>query len=194
MRHALAVLAVLALPGCNNDKATEPPRPFAITADAIGHYCGMNVLEHTGPKGQILLKSRRDPVWFSSARDTLAFTMLPDEPKDIAAVFVSDMAKAPSWEEPGPENWVEARKAWFVVGGTARGGMGAEETVPFSDRDAAERFATEKGGHVYAFADVPREAVLTEGGEAPGQSAHSEDGDGGSGHPVAAPNLLGTQP
>ena len=93
--------------------------------------------------------------------------MLPDEPKDILAVYVSDMAKAPSWDEPGIDNWVDARKAWFVVGGSARGGMGAEETVPFSRRADAERFGAEKGGRVVAFGDVPRTEVLAAGGEAP---------------------------
>lgn len=78
----------------------------------MGRYCGMNVLEHPRPKGQIILEPANEAVWFSSARDTLAFTMLPEEPKGIAAIYVSDMAKAPSWEEPGAENWVDARKAF----------------------------------------------------------------------------------
>ena len=47
-----------------------------------------------------------------------------------------------------------------MIGSRARGGMGAEETVPFSDRAAAEKFAAENGGRVVAFADVPREYVL----------------------------------
>ena len=71
----------------------------------------MNVLEHPGPKGQIILASRDEPVWFSSARDAFSFTMLPEEPKDIRAIYVSDMAKAPSWDKPGQTNWVDARQA-----------------------------------------------------------------------------------
>ena len=43
------------------------------------------LVEHPGPKGQAILKGRDEPVWFSSARDAIAFTRLPDEPKDIAA-------------------------------------------------------------------------------------------------------------
>jgi copper chaperone NosL len=168
MRRAFAVIVLgLALAGCNGEKAAETPKPFALTEQAMGHYCGMNVLEHPGPKGQIILQSRIDPVWFSSARDTLAFTMLPEEPKDILAIYVSDVGKAPSWERPGADNWVEARKAWFVVGGSARGGMGVPEAVPFSDRAAAERFAKEKGGTVVAFADVPRDQILAAGLQAP---------------------------
>ena len=158
---AIGLAAVLlALSACSEKKAAEMPKPHALTAEAIGHYCGMNVLEHPGPKGQIILESRIDPVWFSSARDTIAFTRLPEEPKDIQAVYVSDMGKANSWEEPGPENWVDARKAWYVVGSSARSGMGAEETVPFAERAEADSFAASKGGRVLAYADVPTEAVL----------------------------------
>jgi len=128
------VVLVLALAGCNDKKTAETAAPHELTGSAIGNYCGMNVLEHPGPKGQIILASRIQPVWFSSARDTLAFTMLPEEPKDIRAIYVSDMAKAPSWEEPGANNWVDAKQALFVVGSRIKGGMGADEAVPFRPR------------------------------------------------------------
>ena len=160
---ALMVVLVLALAGCNDKKTAEAAAPHELTSSAIGNYCGMNVLEHPGPKGQIILASRIQPVWFSSARDTLAFTMLPEEPKDIRAIYVSDMAKAPSWAEPGANNWVEAKQALFVVGSRIKGGMGADEAVPFSDRAAANSFASENGGRVLAFAEVPRDYVLGAG-------------------------------
>lgn len=151
----------LALAGCNAEKIAEaPPPPQEMTDSAIGHYCGMNVLEHTGPKGQIILASRKDPVWFSSARDAISFTLLPEEPRDIRAIYVSDMAKAPSWDKPGANNWVDARQASFVIGSRMQGGMGGDEAVPFSDKSAAERFVAENGGRVVAFAEVPKDYVL----------------------------------
>jgi copper chaperone NosL len=164
----LAALAgALALAGCNDPKTAEAaPPPQEMTAAAIGRYCGMNVMEHPGPKGQIILASQKEPIWFSSARDALSFTMLPEEPKDIRAIYVSDMAKAPSWDEPGAANWVDARKASFVIDSKMKGGMGAAEAVPFSDEAAAERFAAENGGRVVAFADVPKDYVLGDGSDA----------------------------
>jgi copper chaperone NosL len=134
-----------------------------MTRDVIGHYCGMNLLEHPGPKGQIIVGSLIEPVWFSSARDTIAFTMLPDEPKDIQAIYVSDMGRATSWDKPGTDNWIEARKALFVIGSRLKGGMGSEEAVPFSDRAAAEKFASQHGGRIVSFAEVPRDYVLGAG-------------------------------
>ena len=125
------LLFLPALGACQRE-AEAPPAPFAMTEEAMGRYCGMNILEHAGPKGQISLAKYDEPVWFSSVRDAIAFTMLPEEPKDIRAIYVSDMAKAPTWDEPGADNWVDARQAFFVIGSSRKGGMGAAEAVPFS--------------------------------------------------------------
>jgi len=171
-----ALLLPALLLGCQEKQAATPPAPHRMTTELIGHYCGMNVLEHPGPKGQIFVASLIEPVWFSSARDTIAFTVLPDEPKDILAIYVSDMGKAPSWDKPGPDNWVEARKAFFVIGSRVKGGMGGDEAVPFSERSAAERFVGESGGRIVAFDEVPRDYVLSSVGAVDGVSA-DEGGD-----------------
>lgn len=162
---ALALLVPLALVGCGEKEAAQAPPPHRLSAEMIGHYCGMNLLEHPGPKGQIFAASLIEPVWFSSVRDTIAFTMLPDEPKDIQAIYVSDMGKAQSWDQPGADNWIDARKALFVIGSRARSGMGGDEAVPFSDKSAAEKFIADNGGRIAAFEDVPRDYVLGSGDE-----------------------------
>jgi copper chaperone NosL len=133
----------------------------------------MLLVEHEGPKGQAFLRGRPEPVWFSSARDALIFTRLPEEPRDVAAVYVTDMAKAGSWGRPQPGSWVEVNDAWFVIGGDRRGGMGGPEAVPFSREDAARAFAAEHGGKVVRLADVP-DAYLFDPG-APGEEG-SETG------------------
>jgi copper chaperone NosL len=181
-----AFAGVLALAGCNDQKTAEAPPPQEITDSAIGHYCGMNVLEHSGPKGQIILASRKDPVWFSSARDAISFTLLPEEPRDIRAIYVSDMAKAPSWDKPGANNWVDARQASFVIGSRRQGGMGGDEAVPFSDRSAAEKFAAENGGRIVAFAEVPKDYVLGATAEMTG-AVEEKSGSDGQQHDHAAP-------
>jgi len=155
------LFAVFLVAGCDAEKATETPPPQTLTSEAIGHYCGMDLMEHTGPKGQIILASQKVPVWFSSARDAFSYTMLDEEAKDIRAIYVSDMGKAPSWEHPGADNWIEARSALFVIDSRKQGGMGAPETVPFSRRADAEKFVAENGGRIVAFADVPKDYVLS---------------------------------
>jgi copper chaperone NosL len=47
---AFALLLPLALAGCGEKQAAKTPAPHRMTAEVIGHYCGMNVLEHPGPK------------------------------------------------------------------------------------------------------------------------------------------------
>ena len=169
-RSALAaVLALLAACGQKSDGARPPPH--TLTPAAVGHFCGMVVEEHEGPKGQILLKGSREPVWFTSARDAIAFTLLPEEPRDIAAVYVSDMVKAQSWARPGPDDWVEAHDAYFVLGSSRRGGMGGAEAVPFSDGAAAGRFAGEFGGRVVRLGQIPQDYILGGGDAAAGAEA-----------------------
>jgi copper chaperone NosL len=154
------LLAALLVTGCEDQQQASVPAPYALTSEAMGRYCGMDVLEHAGPKGQIILDLIPEPIWFSSARDTIAFTMLPEEPKDIAAIYVSDMGQAPSWEQPGPENFIDARTAFYVIGSSLRGGMGAQETVPFSSKDDADAFADKNGGRVVLFDDMPQDYIL----------------------------------
>jgi copper chaperone NosL len=143
---AVAALAILA--GCSKEDARSVPAAHSLTADATGHYCGMLLAEHAGPKGQILLEGQDAPVWFTSVRDTLTFLALPEEAKNIAAVYVSDMAKAASWEKPGADNWVLAGAAFFVIDSDRQGGMGGAEAVPFSTEDAAQAFIKQYRGRI----------------------------------------------
>ena len=99
----------------------------------------MAVTEHPGPKGQLFLRGQDKPLWFASVRDTFAFTMLPEMPKNIAAIYVNDMGRVRNWARPEPATWVEARSAVYVIGSRHRTGMDTDEAVPFGD-------ATVRGG------------------------------------------------
>ena len=173
----VAVSAALLLAACAQDEDVGPaPVAFEVTEDAVGHYCGMLLKDHQGPKGQIHLAGQKEPVWFSSVRDTLAFTHLPEEPDDITAIYVNDMGRA-TWASPEPGTWIEARQAWFVIDSTRKGGMGAPEAIPFGEERLAAAFAAEHGGRVVRFDDVPEAYVLgpTEVGspDMPVESGHS---------------------
>ncbi len=156
----LAIILAVGLSACGDEERAELPPPAPLTQEAIGYYCNMTVREHHGPKGQIRLKSEDQPIWFSSVRDTIAFTLLPEEPKDIWVVYVTDMSKAETWESPENGNWIEAETALFVIGSTKKGGMGAPEPVPFSSQEAAEKFAEQYGGEIVGLSEIPENAIL----------------------------------
>ena len=85
---------------------------------------------------------------------------MPEQPRDNRAIYVSDMAQAANWDEPGAKNWVDARKAHFVIESRKQGGMGAAEAVPFGNRAAADAFAAANGGRVVTLAQIPSAYVL----------------------------------
>lgn len=162
---AALVLAGALLAACSKSEApVAAPAPVEIGSDArfeaIGYYCGMELAEHSGPKGQIHLASRAQPLWFSSVRDTIAFLRLPEEPRDIVAVYVNDMGRAGNWEQPEAGTWVDARSAWYVTDSQVRGGMGAPEAIPFSQAQAAEAFRDRHGGQVVRLEQIPDLYVL----------------------------------
>ena len=159
-KPVVLLLAALALGACRDDIASLPD-PVAMTADAVGHYCQMNLLEHPGPKAQVHLVGLPDPLFFSQVRDAIAYQRMPEQSNSIAVIYVSDMGAAPSWDEPGAENWIPAATAFYVVGSGQTGGMGAPELVPFADAGAAQAFAAANGGQVAALDVIADADVLT---------------------------------
>ena len=170
MRRGLALLAITmlalsGLAGCgDDDEVVAKPAAVEPTRDASGHYCGMILLDHKGPKAQVHLPDEAEPVWFSSVRDAIAFTMLPEEPKNYTAIYVNDMGVA-QWDAPEPGTWIDANGAHYVIGSERMGGMGVPEAVPFAERDAAERFVAEHGGRIVALTDVPESYIFAYGEE-----------------------------
>jgi copper chaperone NosL len=157
----LPILLLLVAAGCKpSDQHAAAPPPQAMTADAVAQFCGMDLSEHPGAKGQLFVQGDGKPIWFASVRDAVAFTLLPEMPKTIAAVYVTDMTAASAWKHPEAAPWIDARKASYVIGSHRRSGMDTAEAVPFGDAAAAQRFAAENGGKVVGFAAIPRDYVL----------------------------------
>lgn len=179
-RIASLAFACLLLAACNNanDVAIAPPAPQVVTIDAVGHYCGMNLVEHPGPKGQIFVQGRDKPVWFTDIKQVFAYTLLPEEPKGLSAIYVHDMGKARDWNQPEADTWIDARQAFYVIESKFVGGMGAEDALPFGDKVKADQFASEHGGRVVAFADMPENYILhhDEAANAMPQDQHDSTG------------------
>jgi copper chaperone NosL len=169
----LSVILLLLGAACGEEESAALPPPQEITRDAIGHYCGMIVADHPGPKAQIFLADAAEPLWFSSVRDAVAFTLLPEEPKTIATIYVNDMGRA-DWESPQAGTWIDAKSATYVIGSERTGGMGAPETAPFAERRDAETFAARHGGKVVTFADIPPAYIFAPAEDDP-PAGHAHD-------------------
>ena len=145
MKHLLItmLLPVLLLTACGDGRQVAVVTdPAPLDREAIGRYCQMIVADHPGPKAQIILDDGSAPIWFSSVRDGIAFTRLPEEPRNIAAFYVNDMSDT-DWEHPDDSTWISAGEAWFVIDSARMGGMGAPEAVPFVSEPAATAFAVD---------------------------------------------------
>lgn len=173
MIRPLLILLLLALPACREETAAIP-QPLEATAQTVGYFCQMNVLEHSGPKGQIHLEGLPGaPLFFSQVRDVVAYLRLPEQSHRILATYVNDMGAAPSWSNPGTGNWVLIDKVVFVVGSNMMGGMDAPELIPFTDPAKAHDFTLAHGGSVMNLADIPDADIFT----APETETDADDPD-----------------
>lgn len=155
-----ALVIVLILAACREEVASSVPAPVAMTDEALGHFCQMALSEMDGPKAQVHLAGMADPIFFAQVRDGIAYMKGPEKTREIRILYISDMSRANSWEAPGADNWMNAEDAFFVVGSTVTGGMGAPELAPFSVKSDALDFAANHGGSVMLLADIPVDAVL----------------------------------
>lgn len=168
---ALALLLAAALlAACKSEhvaaQASAPPPPLEISADARGHYCGMYLSEHAGPKGQVRVRDLATPLWFTSIREVFSFLAAPDEPKAVTAVYVQDMARRQADGSFPPDAWIDARTAWYVIGSGVPDFPAADDAMPFAREADAQAFRSRHGGQVVTFAAMPEDFVRT-GADAP---------------------------
>ena len=156
----ISLILAFSLTACDEPIHTAAPEAISLPEDAVGYFCGMIVKNHEGPKGHVFVEGQEEPYWFTSVRDALAFSRLPEETAPITAIYVSDMGMASSWAQPGDDAWMLGTQAYFVVGSAKKGGMGAAEAVPFSTQAAAEEFVSKHGGTVMRLDDIPTDHLL----------------------------------
>jgi len=182
VRFFCLVVGVAVLSGC--DEKVVPSEPVGLTREASGHYCQMIIVDHPGPKAQVFEVGRSEPLWFSSVHDALFYLKLPGEAQRVSAIYVHDMGRASTWERPQDDGiWIEATAAIYVIGSSRRGGMGAQEAVPFGQQSDAETFARRYGGNVVAFDDIPIDYIIGNTGDHKSgakQTSWPEDGEIGS--------------
>jgi copper chaperone NosL len=138
MKRLLILARCLGVSACK-EEVVQDTTPVQLTAETLGHFCQMNLLEHPGPKAQVHLEGMPGtPLFFSQVRNAIAYARLPQHSHPNLAIQVNDMgAPGATWKVPGQGNWIEADDAFVVLGSAREGGMGAPKAVPFGTCDAA---------------------------------------------------------
>ncbi len=155
------LLAALALAACGEDASVTAAAPADFTISTACVLDGMLLAEHPGPKAQIVYADAAEPDFFCDTVEMFNVYLQPEQVRAVRALYVQDMGKA-NWDEPRGQ-WIDARTAFYVVGGKRRGSMGPT-IASFAEREAATRFAGEYGGQVLPFVEVKPEMVVLDGG------------------------------
>ncbi len=192
MKMRFKVLAALVLSvslvACKQGVDSEAvPQAAQISSESTGHYCHMFLSEHDGPKSHLFLADQEEPIWFTEVNQLFAFKFLPEEPKNIVAMYVNDASGVDDWKDHSSNaNWLDAKTAFYVIESSFIGGMGSNDAVPFKERASADVFVAEHGGRVVTFDEMPEEFVfqqplqsLPHGGHGGGHGDHSDHGEAG---------------
>lgn len=158
-KSVFALGLTLVLAACAPSETASGPAD--ITDSTACALDGMTLADYPGPKAQIHYEGDTAPMFFCDTVEMFSLYLKPEQIKKINALYVQDMSKT-QWEEPQGA-WMNARDAFYVVGSNKHGSMGPT-LGSFSQRQDADAFAKEHGGHVHAFAEITPNMVSLDGG------------------------------
>lgn len=146
--RAACLAAALALAACSQVASNVAPHePDAGTVCSLD---GMHLNDFPGPKAQVQY-AEGAADYFCDLMELFAQVLAPEQKRSVAGVFVQDMGAA-DWTAPRG-HWIDARKAWYVVGSRKQGSMGPT-FGSFATDGAAQAFAQKEGGKVLRFEQI----------------------------------------
>lgn len=161
MRLVVAVTLLVTLGACAKKDEAVGLAPHDIEQGTSCALDGMLLKDYPGPKAQIHYAGRAEPDFFCDTIEMFNIYTNPEQVRAVRAVYVQDMGKA-EWETPIGA-WIDARTATYVVGSRRHGAMGPT-IASFAERAAAEAFAGENGGKVFAFTEITADMAVLDGG------------------------------
>jgi copper chaperone NosL len=163
LRLSLVVLLATGLLSACGDKATTTASltPIEIERGTACSLDGMLLADYPGPKGQIHYADKDIPEFFCDTTELLSTLLAGEQVRAVRVAYVQNMAKA-DWNQP-QGYWIDAKTAFYVVGGKRQGSMGPT-IATFAEEADAKRFADEYGGKVLHFAEIKPEMVDLRGG------------------------------
>jgi len=160
LRSAALLLAVGLLAACGKT-ADAPVAPKEIAQDSYCALDGMLLADYPGPKAQIHYDGSPAPDFFCDTMEMFSLLLKPEQARKVAAAYVQAMDQT-DWNQPKGA-WIDAKKAFYVVGSKKRGAMGP--TIPsFATREGAQAFADKEGGKVHPFAEITSDMARLDGG------------------------------
>lgn len=191
---ALGVLAFAVLAGCHRH-ASPIAQAFAVPLTR-GDTCavdGMILMEHPGPKGQVLLPdgTRR---YYCDLKELFGDWFDRERTPAGSVAFVQAM-DGRAWAAHA-DGWVRADQARYVLGSSLAGAMGPT-LVPFRQQAAAEAFIASHGGRLVAYQALDAEALARYAREVREMMRDNRVvyADGGTGpHPMQGMPMAGRAP
>jgi nitrous oxide reductase accessory protein NosL len=155
MKRAVAALTILFLMcTVQGSIAAGPKAGEGLNEKSRCPVCGMFVEKYPQWLAQINM-SNGHAEFFDGVKDMLAYYFSPGQygaaaGDTVEEVFVKDYYK---------QEWIDGRKAVYVLGSDVYGPMG-HELIPFSDRAAAENFLKDHHGKkIFSFAEITPEII-----------------------------------
>ena len=161
---ALASLAGLgALSGCGKTEGggAQALAPVEIDRATSCELDGMLLADYPGPKAQVRFAGQDKPSFFCDTVELFSTLLAGEQVRAVQAVYVQDMGQA-DWDAPRG-HWIDAKGAFYVVGGKRHGSMGPTIGSFAQEADAA-KFAAQYGGKVLRFAEITPAMVDLSGG------------------------------
>jgi copper chaperone NosL len=157
LMNAVLVAGIAVLAACSAGVAQHAIEPSAGAACSLD---GMLLADFPGPKGEIVYE-RGEPDFFCDTVEMFSLYLQPEQVKRVVGVYTQDMGEA-DWEHP-KGHWIDAKRAYYVLGSRRTGSMGP--TIGAFAREAdARAFAQQNGGRVLRFDDVKPDMVTLDGG------------------------------
>ena len=132
----------------------EDQGPPPITPQATCAACGMYPHQYPQWQTQVLFNDGF-AASFDGGKCMFRFLLNMNKfapqrsPEQVTAVWVKDF---------GSGNWIDGKKAWYVIDSKVMGPMG-KELIPFSSEAAANEFQKNNGGTVSPFPAITMETI-----------------------------------
>ena len=161
-RLALAMSWLLIGLACNNASSSASNAPVSAVDFESEEcaVCGMLVREQPAPRAQAIFRDATR-AFVCSPAELIQLIAAPSAHGKPAALFVETVAPDvdPAQLGAAPSHaWIDAQRAWYVVGVPRSGVMGTP-LLAYAERSAAERVAARFGGRVADWA-ASRAVVL----------------------------------